>query len=114
MTGTQTKKNISDWLRLFSEQHSERPTRLGVFVREGDGLQDYWIEDGLPLAGIDAEANGAANIEIMLGREDGERHLTHSVKNARAIKIEISVDGQKDGLEITDADGKITILRFEN
>lgn len=114
---TKQKYNWSALLNLFNEQNRMRPTRLGVFEKERDFVTDYWIEDGLPLAGIDADLSNenAPAIEIMLG--DGakdSRQMTHTVKNARIVKIILSANGAQDGLEVEDADNKTTFLRFEN
>lgn len=114
MTGEKMKNKFADLLKIFGEQNESRLTRLGVFIPENDTMQDYWLEDGLPLAGIGTETDGEINVEIMLGKEGDERHLTHSVKNVKSVKIELSLEAGKDGLEITDAGGKVTILRFEN
>lgn len=114
MTGERTRNKFADLLKIFGEQNESRLTRLGVFIPENDTMQDYWLEDGLPLTGIDTETDGGINVEIMLGKEGDERHLTHSIKNAQSIKIELGLEAEKDGLEITDAGGKVTILRFEN
>ena len=113
---TAAKSAWTDFLKLFGEQNHLRPTRLGVFVREGDVLQDYWIEDGLPLSGIALEMNGAdaPTIEIMLGDKADAAHYTHSIKKARQIKFELTLNAENDGIEITDAEGKITVLRLEN
>ena len=115
---TAAKSIWADFLKLFGTQNHLRPTRLGVFVREGEVLHDYWIEDGLPLSGIALEMNGdnAPTIEIMLGgkSETADGHYTHSIQNVRQIKFELTLNSENDGLEITDAEGKITILRLEN
>jgi hypothetical protein len=98
-----------DWasfLNFYAEQNAGRATRLGVF----ENGNDFWIEDGLPLAGIAVETRGEMpTVEIMLGDE-----LTHAINNARNFKITFSADGINDGLDITDAEGKTTVLRFEN
>lgn len=92
------------FLQFYSEENSGRPTRLGVF----DNGNDYWIEDGIPLGGIDFDKHGDS-LEIMLGDD-----MTHTVKNVQNIKINFSLNGINDGLDITDAEGQTTILRFEN
>lgn len=93
------------FLKYYSEQNAGRPTRLGVF----DNGNDYWIEDGLPLSGIDFDTHGSSlNIQIMLGDE-----ITRSIKNVRKVQMNFSLDELNDGLDITDNDGVITILRFE-
>lgn len=113
-----TKQQHNWWalLSFFSEQNRNRPTRLGVFENERETLMDYWLEDGLPLAGIDVDVRGenALTVEIMLGNNAKDaRHMTHVVKNARSAKIVVSASGEDDGLEIEDAEGKTTYLRFE-
>jgi hypothetical protein len=80
-------------------------------------MNDLWLEDGMPLTGIDIDAHGqdAPNIEIMLGDNatPGEPHLTHVVKGARFVKIVLSASGDADALEIERGDGRTTILQFE-
>lgn len=94
------------YLKYYGKQNNNRPTRLGMF----ENGNDFWIEDGLPLRGIDVDARGGTpTIEIMLGGE-----FTHTIKNARNVKITFSLDEMNDGLDITRAEGKTRILRFEN
>jgi hypothetical protein len=96
----------SNFLKFFSQQNNGRITRVGVF----ENGNDYWLEDGLPLRGVDVDMNGeSATIEIMLGED-----FTHTVKNAGEIKMTFSLSESNDGLDITDAEGGTTILRFEN
>ena len=115
------RERSSDWaefLKVFSEQNRSRPTRMGVFEGEPGQMRDYWLEDGLPLVGIDIDAHneGAPTIEIMLGEEGlaDSRRMTHVVKGARSASIILSSSGEDDGLEIRDAEGTTTFLRFEN
>lgn len=118
MNATTKRHNWSMFLKLFSEQNGGRLTRLGVFEREFGAATDYWIEDGLPLAGIDVDARDKEmpTIEIMLGdaNKGDSRHFTHTVAGARFVKIVLSSGGEADGLEIEDANGKTTVLRFED
>lgn len=94
------------FLNYYGEQNKNRPTRLGVF----ENGNDFWIEDGLPLTGIDVDTHGGMpTVEIMLGD-----NFTHTIKDAKNVKITFSPDENNDGLDITDAEGKTTILRFEN
>ena len=90
------------FLKLFSEQNGGRPTRLGVFEGEPGAMTELWIEDNLPLAGIDFELGDAA--------EHGSLHFTHTVADARFVKIVLSANG----CDIEDSQGKTTVLRFEN
>jgi hypothetical protein len=109
--------NWSKFLKLFSEQNLSRKTRISVFEGAPDAMQDYWLEEGLPLAGVDIDTRGerAPTIEIMLGdtTKADSQHMTHVVSNARFVKIVLSAGGEADGLEIDDAEGKTTILHFE-
>ena len=99
----------TDFLKFYAEQNDGRLTRLGVFENEGGVVNDYWIEDGLPLTGISIEAHGhLPTVEIMLG------NYTHTVKNARNLKINFGLEETESGFDITDAQGRTTILRFEN
>ncbi len=106
MSEVQKQHIWTSYLQFYGEQNNNRRTRLGVFE---DG-NDFWIEDGLPLKGIDVDAHGEMpSVEIMLGD-----NYTHTIKNATNIKISFSLDENNDGLDISDAEGNTTILRFEN
>lgn len=103
-------------LRLFSNENRLRPTRIAVFEGTPDDMTDYWLEDGLPLNGLDIDPGDGTGptIEIMLGSaKSGSRELTHVVKDARLLKLTLSVTGEADGLEVVDAKGTTTIMRFE-
>ncbi len=118
MNKTETQHNWSAFLKLFSGQNQNRPTRIGVFEGEPGSMMDYWIEDGLPLTGIDIDARGneAPAVEIMLGsiEKPDTRHLTHTIARTRFIRIVLSAGGESDGLDIENDEGRTTILRFEN
>jgi Family of unknown function (DUF5335) len=98
----------------FSKRNVSRSTRLETF---GDlGAQEE--EQNLPLNGITAEETGtdAPRIEIMLGAASpsDERHLTHTISRAARVFVKSSADGSDEALEIEDADGVKTLLRFES
>ena len=118
MNKTETQHNWTEFIKLFSRQNRSRPTRIGVFEGDPGNLTDYWLEDGLPLEGIDIDTSKGASwsVEIMLGSPEkaGTRTFTHTIANARFAKITLSASGESDGLEIEDDQGAITILRFEN
>ena len=102
-------------LEEFSRQNRARPTRLGELKR-GDALRERWLEDGLPLEGVGFEpgGQGGPRVEIMLGREgEPESGMTHAVARVSRIKLQLTADGAGDGLDIEDAEGLTTILRFE-
>jgi Family of unknown function (DUF5335) len=104
MNAATQQHNWTQFLKFYNEQNKGRATRLGVFENEND----YWLENGLPLVGIDVDTRGERSaIEIMLG------NFTHTIRDARNIKILLSFDGSEDGLDITDCEGRTTILRFE-
>ena len=93
-----------DSRQYYSKQNFGRPTRLGVF----ENGNDYWLEDGMPLSGIDFDRHHKS-LEIILGNE-----LTHIINDTRNVKINFSLETENDGLDITDAEGNVTVLRFEN
>jgi len=97
----------------FSKRNRSRATRLETF---GDlGAQEE--ERNLPLNGISVEESGAdaPRIEIMLGgvSPSDERHLTHTIARAAHVFPKTDDDGRDEALEIEDADGVKTLLRFE-
>lgn len=109
MNTTKTKHNWATFLQFYSDQHKGRKTRLGVFENTGDVVQDYWIEDGMPLLGIEVDLKDELPvIEIILDS------YSHSINDARSLKVHYSLEGDEDGVDITGNDGKIAILRFEN
>ncbi len=112
------RSNWNEFMKLFSEKNRFRPTRLGVFEGEPGEMRDYWLEDGLPLAGIDVDDHNATapTIEIMLGKSGApdSRTMTHVVRGAQSANIILSNGGIDDGLEIKDEEGNTTFLRFEN
>lgn len=108
MTAVHKEHIWSDFLKFYTEQNKARRTRLGLFEHQSDGFTDYWIEDGLPLQGIDIDTHGEIPaIEIML------KDFEHAVRDVRSLKAHFSFDGSEDGLDITDSEGNTTILRFE-
>lgn len=103
---TKNQLNWTKFLRFYGEQNQGRPTRLGIFEHGND----FWIEDGLPLTGIDFDADpNRLTIQMMLGDR-----MTHTIPDARTVRVTFSATEMNDGLDITDADGKTTVLRFEN
>ena len=59
-----------------------RPTRLEVLGPVGEVESDFWLEDGLRLAGIDLDADGDRGtcVEIMLQppSASSKNHMTHT------------------------------------
>ena len=99
----------SEQIALFSTENLGRPTRLGVFEPLNYGLNDYWIEDGLQLNGIDLDSDsGETTVTIHL---DG---YTYTIPSAKRINLHYSVDARDDGIDVVDSNGRTSILRFES
>ena len=97
------------FLNFFNEQNAGRPTRLGVFECSNDVVNDYWLESGLPLVGIDIDTKKEMpSIQINVGS------LTHEAKDVVKLQFLFSLEGDEDGADISCADGNTTILRFES
>ena len=108
MNTKQTQHRWGAQLSQFSRENLGRTTRLGVFEPGDRGTVDYWLEDGLPLREVVCEENnGARFVEIIL---DG---FTHSIGNAMRLEFLFGTEKPDDGLNVVDADGRTTILRFE-
>ncbi len=109
--------NWSGFLDLFLGRNERRPTRLGVFVDETRGTQDFWIEDGLPLTGITVETHGGrTDVGMVFGHpaKPQETQMTHLVTDARSMKVSLGLSNEDDSLEFADSEGRHTVLRFEN
>jgi hypothetical protein len=113
-SGEVARDQWAAFFRDFSERNQSRATRLETF---GDlGAQEE--ERNLPLNGISVGENGndAPRIEIMLGGAslDDGRHLTHTIARAVHVFPKTAADGTDEALEIEDANGVKTLLRFES
>ena len=104
-------------LTAFAERNIMRPTRLEVFGPNRELDSDFWLEDGLLLAGIDLDLAGDGNpsVEIMLQAPVGttKNHMTHTVVGVKRVELE-TTDGRDEGLELEDKEGAVTIMRFES
>ena len=116
------RKNIEplSWqtdLAAFGKRNNLRPTRLEVLGPVREVESDFWLEDGLLLAGIDLDRDGesGACVEIMLQTPSAssQNHMTHSVAGVKRLEVEIT-DGRDKALEIEDAEGRLTIMHFES
>lgn len=110
MNAAAAKHEWTAFLKFYGEQNQGRLTRLGVFESNNDVVTDYWLESGLPLVGIDLsdKDGGGTVIQVMVGE------MTHDVSDPRSLNIRFTAAGDEDGIDITDADGRITVLRFES
>ena len=82
------RKNIEplSWqadLAAFGKRNNMRPTRLEVLGPERDVESDFWLEDGLLLAGVDLDTDGERGTcgEIMLQAPStsNKNHMTRTV-----------------------------------
>ncbi len=96
------------FLREYSNRNQGRPTRLGVFGTSNGAANDYWIHDGVPVVALDAYSkNGNTTVDLFF------HNYTHSIDGAAKV-VHVEGDEKDDGLDISDAEGKTTVLRFES
>ena len=116
------RKNIEplSWqadLAAFGKRNNMRPTRLQVLGPARDVESDFWLEDGLRLAGVDLNTDGERGtcVEIMLQTPSASNtnHMTHTVAGVKRLELE-TTDGRDKSLEIEDGEGSVTIMHFES
>ena len=110
----------SDWQKTladFGERNKMRSTRLEVLGAAKEVESDFWLEDGLQLAGITLEMDqeGGATVEIMLQGPTAalQGHMTHTITGVRNLVMD-SANGVDEVLELEDKEGAVTIMRFES
>ena len=110
----------SEWqasVTAFSERNKLRSTRLEVFGAAREVESDFWLEDGLLLAGITLEMDRdrGPTVEIMLQAPAAATygHLTHSIVGVKQMAVD-RAGGSDEALELEDKEGAITIMRFES
>jgi len=115
------RKNIEplSWqsdLAAFGKRNNMRPTRLEVLGPAAEVETDFWLEDGLLLAGIDLDPDGKRGtcVEIMLqaASASSKNHVTHTVAGVKRLVLE-TTDGRDKALEIEDEEGRVTVMHFE-
>ena len=101
-------------LIAFGARNNLRPTRLEVIGPSKDVESDFWLEDGLLLSGLDLDVDGKSGpyIEIML-ESQAKNHMTHAIPAVKRVELETN-QGIDESLEIEDAAGSVTIMRFES
>lgn len=108
MTEARQQHKWDEFLKFYGQANAGRKTRLGVFETQGQRMNDFWIEDGLPLIGFTVEPGGTApTVEIAL------KSYSHTVENASSVTVHFSLAGDEDGIDVLDSAGRTTILRFE-
>jgi hypothetical protein len=94
-----------------------RSTRLEVIGAEREMESDFWLEDGLLLAGITLEMDGdqGPTVEIMLQAPAGATngHMTHTIGGMKRLTMD-RVNGVDEAIELEDKEGAVTIMRFES
>lgn len=100
-------------LIAFGARNNLRPTRLEVLGPTREVESDFWLEDGLLLSGVDLDVDGKSGpqIEIML-QSQAQNHMTHLIAGVKRVELETD-QGIDESLEIEDAAGAVTIVRFE-
>lgn len=105
-------KNVVKWaayINFFNQQNCGRPTRIGVFESTNSGTTDYWLENGLPLIGLDVDwHDGTPTVQMSL------EGMSRSVKNATQIGFKLSTSGDEDGVDVIDLAGNTVVLRFND
>lgn len=108
MNAATKERDWTKFIKFYLEQNAGKPTRLGVFERDGAIVTDYWIESGLPLTEIDIEmCQARPSVQITVGS------YTQEVKNVSSLAFRFSLAGDEDGIDLCSADGRTTLLRFE-
>ena len=116
------RKNIEplSWqsdVAAFGKRNKMRPTRLEVLGPAREVESDFWLENGLLLAGIDLDTDGerGACVEIMLQAPaaSSKNHMTHTVAGVKRLELE-TTGGRDEALEIEDGEGRVTIMHFES
>jgi hypothetical protein len=94
-----------EYLRFYNKKNKGRCTRLGIF----ENGEDYWIESGLALSNIETDRQtDGVGMTIILG------NYTHAIRDVRSLALRFSLAADEDGVDITDGEGRVTTLRFEN
>jgi hypothetical protein len=108
MQSTRSAPEWGKFIDVFNSQFRGRETRLGVFESNRRQTTDYWIESGLPLVSLDLDDRGKMPaVEMRVGK------LSHRIPNAVRLSFIFSPIGSECGLDVTDSDGRTTVLRFE-
>ncbi|MBA3438796.1 MAG: DUF5335 family protein [Pyrinomonadaceae bacterium] len=104
----------ADYLNDFNRRNKDRLTRVELFDKAG--VQEE--ANHVPLSSITLETQGenAPRVEIMLIDSSGSdvRHFTHTITRVRRITPHLGKNNREDALEIEDAAGALTLMRFQS
>lgn len=96
-------------LKLYLEENSGRPTRIGIFEPESGGLTDYWIESGLQLDVIEvSQGEKHTTLRVVAGQ------YSHQIVDPIRFSLHFTPAGTEDGVDISEASGRTFVLRFES
>jgi hypothetical protein len=98
----------NSFLHGFSQQHEG--WRVSIFVISGNETSLKMNNARLERVTTN-EREGSRQICIEVVRDDGSR-LVYQVENPISLTFKRNLAGAHEGLDITSADGSVTILRF--
>ncbi len=108
MNAASTQHEWTKYTKFYTENNKGRLTRLGVFEKQGETVNDYWLESGLPFNGLDIDTHkDLPSVQISVGV------LCHEVDQVVDIAFHLSASGDDDGVDIKSTNGTSTVLRFE-
>jgi hypothetical protein len=96
-------------LDRFSRQHAG--WLVSIKTRMADGSVAVDAHD-LPLQGVSSVSLDNSDIAMTVG--DARNHLTHGVRDATAVRIDLTADAAERALVIDAKDGSTTILEFRS
>jgi len=96
-------------LDSFSRRHDG--WLVSITTRTPDGHVSIGAHD-LPLEGVSRMSESSNDIAITIGH--GRDHLTHGVRNATAMHIDLTPDRAERALVIDSTDGSTTSVEFRS
>jgi len=93
----------------FSRQHEG--WLVSIKTRMADGTVAVDARD-LPLQGVSSVSLDTSDIAVTVG--DARNHLTHDVRDATAVRIDLTGDTADRAIVIDAKDGSTTILEFRS
>ena len=95
------------YIRDFTDRNKGRPTRLGILKMHEGVVNDFWLEDGLPLVALDVyDDHAGARLDMVFN------DYTHTIDGV--ARLDSIQDSTGEGLDIADGEGTTTQLRFED
>lgn len=104
----ETSVGIGRFLETYLAQNEGRPTRIGVFQPESQGITDYWLENGLPLNLLEFDQSELHSILRV-----GAGEYTHEFVDPVRISFHFTPGGDEDGLDVSEPGGRTFVIRFD-